>query len=251
MESSQCWAKSLGNCRGKLSREHYVSEAFFSESIVSIKGLSWCKLEPRTIGIGAATAKILCQGHNSDLSPLDDEIARYMKNVKEHLRLSSLRVSLPANHFHVIKLKSSARLLERWLLKVLLNLSVGSQYLIGPDGVHPGIPPASLVNICFGNLPFEGRAGMYVGSYEGMSIEMGETLSYSPLIHENQRIVGGFFTVAGIRYFFWLLDGEIAVSLQEIEGIDPEWSAANLHWRFKSIQTTIRNKLSHSLEFHW
>ena len=67
----KCWANSLGDCDGKISREHTVSESLFKGTYVDVKGFSWCKSEEKRIGLGSLTKKILCEKHNSALSPLD------------------------------------------------------------------------------------------------------------------------------------------------------------------------------------
>ena len=65
-----CWARGLGGCSDKISREHYVSAALFDDAKITVHGFAWCKEAPVTIGIGSATAKILCSKHNSDLLSL-------------------------------------------------------------------------------------------------------------------------------------------------------------------------------------
>jgi hypothetical protein len=84
---STCWASPLGHCSDKISREHWVSRAFFTAPSVSIKGMAWCKLEEKTIGIDSAVAKVLCQHHNSVLSPLDTEAGKFTQVLRAHQRL--------------------------------------------------------------------------------------------------------------------------------------------------------------------
>jgi hypothetical protein len=38
-----CWAASLGNCKGKLSREHVISDGIFDRENVVAFGFPWCK----------------------------------------------------------------------------------------------------------------------------------------------------------------------------------------------------------------
>jgi hypothetical protein len=251
MSKPRCWADSLHNCEGKSSGEHYVSQAFFSDKTVTIKGLPWCKTEAKTIGLASATSNILCRGHNSALASLDAEIGNYMRVVRDHLHLCESR-SLPRfAPFHIQYFSINARLLERWLLKVLLNLCFGGNLLLGVDGQRPGIVSPSLVDVCFGLSSFEGKAGLYVGAHEGMSLEMGETLTFSPLVHEDRRVVGGFFTVAGV-YFFLCLDANgLCAPISEIPGLDPRWADTELKWRFREIKVNMNRQLSHVIRFKW
>ena len=62
----ECWARNLGGCSGKMSAEHYLSRASFPDgATLTLPG--WT--EPRKVGAAAMTSKVLCQHHNSMLSP--------------------------------------------------------------------------------------------------------------------------------------------------------------------------------------
>lgn len=39
-----CWAASLGDCEGKISWEHLVSESLLPEGGIMVRGLHWCKM---------------------------------------------------------------------------------------------------------------------------------------------------------------------------------------------------------------
>ena len=152
----------MGNCHGKASREHYVSESFFSHPAVRIQGLHWCKGAPVIVGMASATAKILCESHNSALSPLDVEASNFMEAVREHIRLSEVRSKARFTPLHIRRYNIKARLLERWLLKVLLNLSFEGSLKIGVSGVEAGKPMQDLVEVAFGLRGFPGKSGMCV-----------------------------------------------------------------------------------------
>ena len=67
-----CWASSLGDCGGGISREHIISASQFDEETITLQCLPWCK-EPKTIGLASLVAKNLCRDHNTALSPVDEE----------------------------------------------------------------------------------------------------------------------------------------------------------------------------------
>jgi hypothetical protein len=251
MNQVRCWAAPLGNCEGKTSREHYVSESFFSGPAVRIQGLHWCKGEPAVVGLASATAKILCESHNSALSPLDAEAGTFMEAIREHIRLSEARTKPRFTPFHIRRYKIRARLLERWLLKVLLNLSFNGPLKIGVSGTEPGIPPADLVETAFGLRPFATRAGMYVASYAGMNMSMGEEVKYSPLISEGDRILGGFFVVAGVHLFLALDPAGPPKNLSDVESLESTWRAASLRWRFQEFRANVSFQPSHVVQFKW
>lgn len=71
----QCWAASLGGCN-RISGEHVIPRAVLEASgqrSVSTEGLA--RMPTGTVGTSAMTANILCNHHNSLLSPLDETLA--------------------------------------------------------------------------------------------------------------------------------------------------------------------------------
>lgn len=244
-----CWAASLGNCADGISREHYVSEAFFSGPSVAVRGLPWCKDQTKVVGIGSATAKVLCKKHNSDLSPLDQEAGNLMGVIREHLRLTAARPKRPISPFKIERMFVNADLLERWLLKCLINLTTGGSYLIGTDGVSPGNPPRELVLIAYGQTKFEGESGMYVGAHVGLDMEMGEKLEFAPLLLDNQRVMAGLFRVAGLQLYLSLDPLGITSPLPGGSGLDVDWQMTDLHRPFKKIKVKLGKYVSHTIEF--
>ena len=85
--------------------------------------------------------------------------------------------------------------------------------------------------------PFEGKAGMYVGAHDGCHLRWARPLQYSPLVKDDERILGGFFTVAGM-YTLSLDPQGMLVPLNDIPGLEPPWSTTNLSWRFREIKVT-------------
>ena len=153
--------------------------------------------------------------------------------------------------YQVKRLSINARLLERWLLKVLLNLSFGQQLQLGISSQADGAVPTELVRICFGLQPFSGKSGMYVGAHNGMNMQMEEELRYSPLLIDGNRVVGGFFEVAGIHLFLSLDPNGPPPTFNEVEGIQGQWRTTQLRWQFREIQTVLNHRMSHVIRFNW
>jgi hypothetical protein len=126
--SMTCWAACLGDCAGGVSREHIVSKNQFasgsrdvaakpwlrSEKTVTAWGMPWCR-KARSVGLGSLVAKNLCQRHNSQLSPADDE-AKRLKH--------ALAVFLQKDAHLPTRVRIDARLFERWLIKTAINCSL-------------------------------------------------------------------------------------------------------------------------------
>jgi hypothetical protein len=118
---SNCFLQRFGSCRGKLSKDHYLSEAILRQVTLgrtaTIGGLPWQPaLTLKDVGIPALQAKILCEGHNSGLSELDSAAAslfRTLDLIDKHPE--SVRSPM---QFH-------GPLVERWFLKVVCGLVAG------------------------------------------------------------------------------------------------------------------------------
>jgi hypothetical protein len=180
-----CWAASLGDCGGGISREHIISRSQFDEDTITLQGLPWCK-DPRSIGLARLVAKNLCRDHNSALSAADEE-ARKLKHAFKtmfHKPLLPVRVEL------------DARLIERWLLKTTINLALQEP--------NSGLEPTpELVRYAFGvDVPPQGQGFFLVA-------EMGENLGYAEGIRfestarrDDGRMVIGVFVFHGVRALY-------------------------------------------------
>ena len=156
----KCWANTLEDCEGKMSREHTVSESLFKGTFVDVKGFSWCKDEEKRIGLASLTKKILCEKHNSALSPLDAAASHAFDVLRNQTKLSNDRGKHPNKKYKKITFSLNATFLERWLLKTLINFSYDGEYFIGPDSTTKGRPCETLVNIAYGiKVPFEDMPG--------------------------------------------------------------------------------------------
>ena len=247
-----CWASCLSDCSDKQSREHIVSKSLFDSTELEIQGFAWCKAEPKRIGIGSATAKILCEHHNNCLSPVDDAAVNAFDALRQQTKLSNDRAKLPAvARLPIIRFWIDARLLERWLLKTLLNFSYQGQFLIGLSGVEAGVVPRDLVDLCFGRTRFQQRAGMYVASNVGMKVDFADVVAFHPLIRDQQRVLGGFFSFRGVRFFLCLMPEGLQVPIGSIKPIVEGWQDAELHWRFEKINVRHFKNLSHVTHFDW
>ena len=248
---SSCWAKSIGNCGGGISREHVVSKSLFKSPIVSVKGFNWCKDAARTVGIESLTAKILCQRHNNSLSSLDEEASALFDAIREWCKRENARANTsPLSRISRPPTNVNARLLERWFLKTLLNLSLSRQYYIGVYGEELGVVPLDLVEICYGIRPFEGAAGMYGAAHAGMIVAFDDTLRFAPLLRD-ERVLGGFFEFRGFRFFLSLMPSE-TLTMSQLQGMDSSWQQANLLHPIELIQTQISTLITVPIiRFNW
>lgn len=142
---TKCWANSLGGCNG-LSGEHVFSNAIFKAGCscpIVIEGVQRIRRGEPTRG--AEKSNILCRYHNSLLSPLDatiGQVAQFQAKANEESFTDSLYIE--------------GELLERWLLKTVINVAAA-----GWTGSKKWCPSADIVRAIFGCESVPNRFGLY------------------------------------------------------------------------------------------
>lgn len=153
---AKCYARSLKDCGGEISGEHYVSAALLREvgtekkEEIEVSGASWLKGKRLVLPVERLEANVLCKRHNEQLAPLDDVAGRYVRALKE---INEAVASEGSPLFRV----ASGVDLERWMLKVLCGL-IASGAIEAPEGREP---PEGLVAALFGAAPFPKGLGFY------------------------------------------------------------------------------------------
>lgn len=253
-ETSKCWAYALGGCSEKLSREHLVSAALFPDATtVTVSGFPWCAGETKTVGLASLTSKMLCSTHNGCLSPLDSAAGAAFKVFGNAAMLVNRRLATNSPRFKVRHFRINGFLLERWLLKTLINLCRESDLLIGREAQKPGVPEESLVRICFGMECFPGKAGLYLAARTGAKVNSGPVVQFAPLIFDGTHILGGFFHFRGFLLFISLMDEPLPSNFEWISSLDAssEWAGTTPSWHFNKITLTVNQIRSHVIRFNW
>jgi hypothetical protein len=190
----RCYARGMGNCAGKISREHYFSSSLYKllaggESL-TIEGTHWLKSGSSVeLAPSALTAKVLCEHHNSSLSVLDAEALRFFL---------LLRYETTTEEEHI-----DGELLERWYLKVLIGQMAATK--VG------WTPTKAWLDVLFGVRAFPPHAGLLVpvagaklrGVYNGADMQ----LHFSdPML----QVPAGLFLRLGWFGSYLAVDPEIA-----------------------------------------
>jgi hypothetical protein len=99
-------------------------------------------------------------------------------------------------------------LLERWFLKTIINLSHGSQWIIG-EGSH-GVGRASdeLVQIAFGKAAFQPKAGLYTAVHDGEKITFRKVCGFRRR-RSGDNLLAGMFSLCGFRFFLSLIRDDL------------------------------------------
>ncbi len=185
----KCLLHGYGACRGKLSREHFLSENVLLQlsrgRSATIGGLPW--QPPSTlqdIGIGALQSRILCEGHNNGLTELDQVAGNFFRTLDA---IDKHPESVASNvQFH-------GPIVERWFLKVVCGLVAG-------QGLAGGGVPEEW-KMCLTGQSWPDGWGLY--SYDPGSPQIFSKSTHIEFITHAKtgRVLATHFFYAGASFF--------------------------------------------------
>jgi hypothetical protein len=164
-----CYLRDTNNCSHDISREHYISanvleQIAASEKAVKLSGAPFlAKGETKALPVRALTAKILCQRHNTALSPLDQEAGRFF----EMLTSAMMRKATGPGSTKKAVWLASGTAVELWMLKVACGFyysGVGASNRNSISDTH-SIDMAKVIDAFAGK--WEERAGLYFNGHVG------------------------------------------------------------------------------------
>lgn len=237
-EYARCWANYREDCNRGMSKEHLISKALFPDQIVYASGFDWCKDAEIRIGINALQRKFLCQKHNNDLSPVDSA-AKHA--IEAFVTASSER---PLNGL----------LLERWLVKTAVNLSVGGNLHIGcgMSDSKPGWPSPYLLAVAFGDAVLTAQMGAYFLFPVTQYLHHAGEILIVP-IHRDGCIGGFVFGLRGQFIFLSLYPGHAPPPVHTLApGLLPEpIGTAPLYYRPTTFNIHIAGGTEGQIHMQW
>lgn len=243
-----CWAQDLGSCSGGASREHLLSAAIFTEDTISVHGFSWCRTQPRRIGLNSLVAKVLCRHHNSMLSALDSAAGQAFQSWREVNRLESVRKQLSPRRWRVVESEFDVLLLERWFAKTAINLACVAS---PPPTWHPNDspiehPPLGILRAVFGLAPFPVHMGLYHVSNQ-TAPEPADPVQFLPLNWGGTQFAGGAFAAWGLRFVLSLHDDPMPPSPPFVDRLPKSWHGGIVHRGIERIDVLNRGRLSQTV----
>lgn len=145
-----CYAERLGNCKGPLTLEHWISRSVLdlAGAGLLVAGLPRQQRgKSAKIGAGSLASRILCKKHNEELSPIDAAGTTFLSEL--HASFGELD-TMP--QFSDKTVAIPGRLLELWLLKVLC----------GHLTIHNFATAPALIDILFGRESWPAGEGLYM-----------------------------------------------------------------------------------------
>lgn len=249
-----CWASIIGGCSDKGSREHLVSASLWTSDRVDVQGLPWCKDSPKRIGLASLTGKLLCTGHNSQLSGADeagklafnafrdaDELAHHRNSQRPHRRWQVRRFDVPG------------LALERWFVKTTINLAITQKSNLRwqATGDEVARVPREFVEVAFAKRDLRKPMGLYFVAQVGQHVLATETIAFAPLSLHGEHLVGGIFTFRGVRLLIYLGTADLPSRLDLPGTTMAGWEDGEPHYRIRRHRWKIGRHVSHYIDLAW
>ena len=242
--NEKCYLSYTNDCSEKISAEHILSKIILEYlEEIEITGAPWLEQgERRKIGVNSYTSKILCQRHNSCLSPLDHEAGNLFKTI-HGIYASLLKKSISKRKKAYIV---SGETIEGWMIKLLCNIYYSGNVTLGGEKLNKyyTIHVPFMSNALFGGLWYTKDCGLYVkaSAKPGNLSEYKFEIRWRLMINEDAaRIVGIKVTILGIE-FILLLD-PLGFNKEQLEKKD---------FRHHPDELVFTNqKQTHLIKFTW
>jgi len=233
-----CWARALGDCRGAITKEHFLTRAILGKGPIEVDGLPWAKDQRVTVPAAGFARHMLCDHHNAALSPVDSAGLYAFRVLSGQLNMVSGE-------------SIDGLLLERWCMKTAIN----TWYL--RDDRSPGNawhPPSQWVAMAFGREPVKPYAGLYlVPADSGVPERVpGKTRFAVQARHPLGQVDPIAAVVAlGNRYVTIVLDARYELREQEYRPTVIQWSPNPQHRIGVSWgRANQRTRQSHAVATH-
>jgi hypothetical protein len=193
----KCYLSPMGGCSDKITKEHFISRNILEKldpKTVRIQnaGHMFGGKDDITIGHDSFSAKVLCDYHNSLLSPLDDVAGKMFLDAESIVELFVKNMNI--NRLYI----ASGTDLERWMVKVYCGL-VAAHAIRGADGKYVDVSeitpllPSLIGESCL-NPPF----GLYFFHYQGQNLTAKQGQISTIQISDGSGDVGGIILALSV-----------------------------------------------------
>lgn len=186
----KCFARDLHNCSRRISKEHFISKGLMrligAAKSSTLRGPAWMgSSQEMKVSTASLASKVLCERHNNQLSPLDEEMIAFVGHLTGSPRDSGV---LNVNGFA----------LERWLLKA-------QQGFLASGSAHKQLKGWSAsettLDILFGDKKLADGCGFYFlsGSHQDEKNAMALLPIRGP---ERLSMAGIALLISGLPFLF-------------------------------------------------
>lgn len=187
----KCWAKTVSDCCGAQSREHYITKGLFDNKMLYVVNAPFIGGESKEISKASLTKKCLCKKHNELLSIYDDEAIKFGKSLEYALSLSIKRRDSKLKKFSIHKKKVNRELFSRWFIKTYLGLHQFFKYTSEFDESH-------LASLVYSKGKISGFVTLNFTMQQDEDFEIKQAVSIAP-IEKNGRTHGMEIELYGVR----------------------------------------------------
>jgi len=233
-----CYLSCMFNCSSKITKEHFISRNILEKITKDTlkfenAGHFFGGKSNVEIGIDGFSSKVLCDNHNSVLSPLDSAAGAAFERIEEltkDLILADKGYTL--NSFHVV----SGIDIERWMIKVFCGLMAAGKIRSNSDRIEQlSSLPHELLEALMGVTLLQPPLGLYMHAFVGQIRKSG--LSFGTIqLTDGSDQVGGLLLSLGVMNLVLVTSQRYAQTFNE-----PSWFRhQTLAWNAKHKGSRIR-----------
>jgi hypothetical protein len=195
--NESCYLKSTLNCSTKANKEHYISRSVLQQLGEPLRcaGLPWEKpgVEIK-YGLNSLSSHILCDRHNSALSPLDQLASNAFKTIRASSDELNIRSTSRRNKWFLI----SGEALELWAFKTICGLFYASVAARNKQSLNKAYSiDVSRFERAVSQRRVDAGCGLYVTPHTGQR----KPFAYSPLsVEQGKRVIGIRIRLAALEF---------------------------------------------------
>jgi hypothetical protein len=195
--NEHCYLKSTQNCSTKTSKEHFISRSVLQQLGEPLQwiGLPWEKPGVDIkYGLSSLSSHILCDRHNSALSPLDELASNAFKAIRSSSDELNVRSLARRNKWFLI----SGEALELWAFKTICGLFHASVAARNKQSLNK----AYSINVSrFEKAVFQRYVDADCGLYVTPNTGQRTPLVCAPLsVEQDKRVIGVRIGLAALEF---------------------------------------------------
>jgi hypothetical protein len=208
--------------------------------LFTLENASWKSSGSGVIPSGSLVATVLCNHHNSILTPYDLEVGKLVR----HLVLLDSKTTAEGLAEVPATLSINGIYLEKWLLKVLCGIMASGNFLIDMKPVGKVQPSEYLVNLLFSGDSWTHSVGLYANYVVGTTVDGHRGVAYDTVVRANRTQNGTHVEIVGVDVRLW--------GLLVLRGIFGTVDGPELLSRYRPQKLQILNRsVTRDIVFTW
>jgi hypothetical protein len=199
----ECYARVLAECKGPVNREHYVTAKVLEHLAggsrdIGVVGLPFLGGVEKQLGIASLVGKVLCEHHNSLLSPFDSAGLNFAQAMGE---MNNAAGNAAASEETLVVVGD---LVERWMLKTLCGGLFTGNFRVPPPGnsLKAQLPPREWIEVLWKGRELPATCGLYLFLGPAGTMFEGNRLGlqFLPLFDQDNYVAGLRMWLFGFQF---------------------------------------------------